>query len=135
MTTTEITKATDFYAIQDAVSSNVPIDDKHEFYIDFSEFRSSFKEKQIFRNLAINEQTNECNALKQPKKIFISGYGKTSELLKLTNAIHETNCYFTIFVDISDEELDTNNIENGRYPYLDVRKIVREAPKKWCENR
>ena len=129
MIATNITKATNFYDIQDAVASNVPVDDKHEFYIDFSKFRSSFKEKQIFRNLAINDQTNECNVLQQPKKIFISGYrgtGKTSELLKLTNAIHETKCYFTIFVDISDEELDTNNIETVDILVLMLEKLLKK---------
>ena len=125
----EITKATDFYAIQDAVASNIPVDDKHDFYTDFSQFRSSFKEKQIFRNLAINEKTKECNVLQQPKKIFISGYrgtGKTSELLKLKNAIHTTKCYFTIFVDISDEELDTNNIETVDILILMLEKLLEQ---------
>lgn len=129
MITPKITKATDFYAIQDAVASNIPVDDKHEFYEDFSKHRSSFKEKKIFRNLAINEATNDCNVLQQPKKIFISGYrgtGKTSELLKLTNSIHKTKCYFTIFVDISDEELDTNNIQTVDILILMLEKLLKQ---------
>ena len=123
----EITKAHSFFSIQDAVASNIPVDDKHEFYIDFSKYRASFKERQIFRNLSINERTKECNPLQQPKKIFISGYrgiGKTSELLKLTNAIHETKCYFTIFVDISDEELDPNNIQTVDIFILMLEKLL-----------
>ena len=123
----EITKAHDFFSIQDAVASNVPVDNKHEFYTDFSNYRASFKERQIFRNLSINERTKECNPLQQPKKIFISGYrgiGKTSELLKLTNAIHETKCYFTIFVDISDEELDPNNIQTVDIFILMLDKLL-----------
>lgn len=123
----EITKAHKFFKIQDAVASNVPVDNKHEFYIDFSKYRASFQERQIFRNLSINERTRECNPLKQPRKIFISGYrgiGKTSELLKLTNAIHETKCYFTIFVDISDEELDPNNIQTVDIFILMLEKLL-----------
>jgi len=129
MTKTNITKAITFYGIQDAVASNIPVDDKHIFYVDFSQYRSSFKEKQIFRNLAINEETNECNVLTQPKKMFISGYrgtGKTSELLKLTNSIHDTKCYFTIFVDISDEELDTNNIQTVDILILMLEKLLQQ---------
>lgn len=124
-----ITKATDFYAIQDAVASNIPVDEKHEFYIDFSKYRSSFREQQIYRNLAINEKTKECNVQQQSKKIFISGYrgtGKTSELLKLTNSIHDTKCYFTLFVDISDEELDTNNIQTVDILILMLEKLLKK---------
>lgn len=124
-----ITKATNFYKIQDAVASNVPVDEKHEFYIDFSKYRDSFKERQIYRHLAINPTTKECTDLSQPKKLFLSGYrgtGKTSELLKLKNAISETKCYLTIFVDISDEELDTNNIQTVDIMILMLEKLLKE---------
>lgn len=124
---TDIPKATDFYAIQDAVASNIPVDETHPFYMNFSEYRSSFKEEKIYRNLSIVSRTNECKGLVQPKKIFLSGYrgtGKTTELLKLKNTIHDTKCYFTIFVDISDEELDTNNIQTVDILILMLEKLL-----------
>ena len=122
-----VKKATDFYKIQDATASNIPVDEKHDFYVDFSEFRRSFQEKKIYRNLSINARTKECTELVQPRKIFLSGYrgtGKTSELLKLNNAIDDTKCYFTIFVDISDEELDTNNIQTVDILILMLEKLL-----------
>jgi len=121
------TKATGFYEIQDAVAFNTPIDETHEFYTDFSAFRNDFKEKKFYKILNINPNTKNCNPLKTHKKIFLSGYkgtGKTSELLKLTNAINATQCYFTVFVDIADEELDTNNIETVDVLILMLEKLV-----------
>lgn len=128
----KIKKANDFFEIQDAVAFNIPVDDKHLFYTDFSDFRNDFKEKKIYRHLNINPNTNKCNPLQTTKKIFLSGYrgtGKTSELLKLTNSINDTKCYFSIFVDISDEELDTNNIETVDVLILMVEKLVAKLEK------
>jgi len=48
-------KAQNFYQIQDAVSSNVLIDENHEFYIDFSKYRTAFQEKYIYNFLSIDE--------------------------------------------------------------------------------
>jgi len=123
----KIKKADNFFEIQDAVAFNVPVDEKHIFYTDFSDFRNEFKEKKIYKHLNINPHTSECNPLQTHKKIFLSGYrgtGKTSELLKLTNSIDDTKCYFSIFVNISDEELDTNNIETVDVLILMVEKLI-----------
>lgn len=129
-----IQKAEDFYEIQDAVSFNTPVDEKHLFYTDFSNFRNDFKEKTLYRHLNININTKKCNPFKDKyKKIFLSGYkgtGKTSELLKLTNAINKTNCYFSIFVNIADEELDTNNIETVDVLILMLEKLVKQLKDK-----
>lgn len=40
-------KANTFYEIQDAVAFNNPIDEKNEFYTDFSGFRKGFSEKKF----------------------------------------------------------------------------------------
>lgn len=122
-------QAKDFYSIQDAVAFNIPVDEAHPFYTDFSTFRSNFHESKIFKHLNINPTTKECNVLREPKKIFLSGYkgtGKTSELLKLTNTINSTKCYFSVFVDISDEELDANNIETIDILILMLEKLVKK---------
>jgi len=130
MSQEHISKATEFFQIQNAVASVIPVDEEHEFYEDFSPYRLSFKEKSIYRNLAIDptpEASKKCNPLITSKKIFLSGYrgtGKTSELLKLKNAIHDTECFFTIFVDISDEELDTNNIQTVDILILMLEKLL-----------
>jgi len=129
----QIKKAQNLYEIQDAVAFNTPIDDKHPFYIDFSGFRNEFKEKYIYKHLNINIKTKKCNPLTNKyKKIFLSGYkgtGKTSELLKLTNAINESKCYFTIFINIAEEELDTNNIETVDVLILMIEKLLNKLQK------
>ena len=121
------TKAENFYDIQDAVAFNVPVDNGNPFYVDLTPYRSDFTEQKIFKQLNINPKTNDCNPLKSSKKIFLSGYrgtGKTSELLTLTQKIDETKCYLTIFVDISEEELDTSNIETVDILILMLKKMI-----------
>ena len=79
-------KANTFYEIQDAVAFNNPIDEKNEFYTDFSAFRKDFSEDKIFKHFNINPVTKNCNKLSQTVKLFLSGHrgtGKTTELLKL----------------------------------------------------
>ncbi len=122
-------RAESFYDIQDAVAFNIPVDENNPFYTDFLPFRADFRDEKIFKHLAIDHDTKECNPLKTPKKIFLSGYrgtGKTSELLKLTNKISGTKCYFSIFVDISEEELDTSNIETVDILILMLEKLIKK---------
>lgn len=117
-------KANTFYEIQDAVAFNNPIDEKNQFYTDFSGFRKGFSEKKVFKYLNINPTTKECNSISQPLKLFLSGHrgtGKTTELLKLKNEIDETTCFFTVFCDLSDEELDVNNID-----FIDIVILILE---------
>jgi len=144
-------KANKFYEIQDAVEFNNPIDDKDEFYTDFSGFRKGFSENKIYKFLNIDKELN-CNKLSQPKKVFLSGHrgtGKTTELLKLKNAIDETKCYLTIFCDLSNEELDVNNIdfvdviililekliETLKTKEIDIPKVNIESFYNWYEQR
>ena len=120
-------KAKDFYDIQDAVAFNNPIDEKNEFYTDFSGFRKGFSEKKIYKYLNINPKTKKCNKISQDFKLFLSGHrgtGKTTELLKLKNEIDETKCYLTIFCDLSDEELDVNNIDFVDVVILILEKLI-----------
>lgn len=126
-------KANTFYEIQDAVAFNHPIDEKNEFYTDFSGFRKGFNEKKIFKHLNINPTTKECNKISQTLKLFLSGHrgtGKTTELLKLKNEIDETTCYFTVFCDLSDEELDVNNIDFIDIVILILEKLIEALKEK-----
>lgn len=126
-------KANTFYEIQDAVAFNNPIDEKNEFYTDFSGFRKGFNEKKIFKYLNINPTTKECNKISQTLKLFLSGHrgtGKTTELLKLRNEIDETTCFFTVFCDLSDEELDVNNID-----FIDIIILILEKLTKTLDDK
>lgn len=126
-------KANSFYEIQDAVAFNNPIDEKNEFYTDFSGFRKGFNEKKIFKYLNINPTTKECNKISQTLKLFLSGHrgtGKTTELLKLKNEIDETTCFFSVFCDLSDEELDVNNID-----FIDIIILILEKLTKTLDDK
>jgi len=132
------TKAVDFYDIQDAVDFKIPVDKNNPFYVDLTPYRSDFTEKKLFKQLNINPNTKKCNPLKSSKKIFLSGYrgtGKTSELLTLTQKIDETLCYLTIFVDISEEELDTSNIETVDILILMLKKMIDLLEKRGADVR
>ena len=107
-------KANNFYEILNAVEFNNPIDETNDFFTDFSGLRKGFNENKIFKMLNINPITKECNTLTSPQRVFLSGHrgtGKTTELLKLRNEINKTNCFLTVFCDVSNEELDINNID------------------------
>lgn len=126
-------KANTFYEIQDAVAFNNPIDEKNEFYTDFSGFRKGFNEKKIFKYLNIKPTTKECNKISQTLKLFLSGHrgtGKTTELLKLKNEIDETTCFFSVFCDLSDEELDVNNID-----FIDIIILILEKLTKTLDDK
>ncbi|WP_152017877.1 hypothetical protein [Aliarcobacter butzleri] len=126
-------KANTFYEIQDAVAFNNPIDEKNEFYTDFSGFRKGFNERKIFKYLNINPTTKECNKVSQTLKLFLSGHrgtGKTTELLKLKNEIDDTTCFFTVFCDLSDEELDVNNID-----FIDIIILILEKLTKTLKDK
>lgn len=121
-------KATKFYQIQDAVAFNNPIDNTNPFYTDFSGLRKDFSEKKLYRLLNISDN-RDCNPLNTPQKIFLRGHrgtGKTSELLSLKNNIKDTRCYFVVFVDLSNGELDVNNIDIVDILILLLEKLVTE---------
>ncbi len=122
-------KAENFYQIQDAVAFNVPVSSDSPFYTDLTPYRKDFTEKKIFKHLNINPNNKNCSPLGKHKKIFLTGYrgtGKTSELLKLQSEIDKTHCYFTIFVDIANGDLDTNNIETVDIFILMIHELLNE---------
>ena len=128
--------ATTFFEIQDAVAYNIPVDSDSIFYVDLTPYRTDFTERELFLSLNINPSTQDCNEIGRGKKIFLSGYrgtGKTSELLKITKNIDETQCYFTVFVDIADEEMDTSNIDTVDILILMLRKLLSKLEKKGAD--
>lgn len=122
-------KANNFYEILNAVEFNNPIDENDEFFTNFSGLRKGFSENKIFKMLNINPTTKECNRLTTTQRIFLSGHrgtGKTTELLKLKNEISKTGCFLTIFCDVSNEELDINNIDFVDVIIFMLEQLVKE---------
>lgn len=82
--------------------------------------------------LNINPSTKECNNLTLSQRVFLSGHrgtGKTTELLKIKNEINQTKCFFTIFCDVSNEELDINNIDFVDIVIFMIEQLVAELEK------
>lgn len=128
-----MSKANGFYEILNAVEFNNPIDETDDFFTDFSNLRIGFSEKKIFKMLNINPNTNECNNLASAQRVFLSGHrgtGKTTELLKLRNEINKTNCFLTVFCDVSNEELDINNIDFVDVVIFMLEQLVKELDDK-----
>jgi len=126
-------KANNFYEILNAVEFNNPIDETNDFFTDFSGLRKGFNENKIFKMLNINPSTKECNTLTSHQRVFLSGHrgtGKTTELLKLRNEINKTNCFLTIFCDVSNEELDVNNIDFVDIVIFMLEQLVKELKEK-----
>ena len=126
-------KANNFFEILNAVEFNNPIDETNEFFTDFSGLRKGFNETKIFKMLNINPNTKECNTLTSHQRVFLSGHrgtGKTTELLKLRNEINKTNCFLTIFCDVSNEELDVNNIDFVDVVIFMLEQLVKELNEK-----
>lgn len=122
-------KANNFYEIINAVEFNNPIDNNDEFFTDFTGLRKGFSEKRIFKTLNINPTTKECNPLTNIQRVFLSGHrgtGKTTELLKIRNEINKTNCFLTVFCDVSNEELDINNIDFVDIVIFMLEQLVKE---------
>lgn len=122
-------KATDFYEILNAVEFNNPIDETDDFFTDFAGLRKGFNEKKIFKMLRVNIATKKCTLLTSPQRIFLSGHrgtGKTTELLKLRNEINKSECFLTVFCDVSHEELDINNIDFVDIVIFMLEELVKE---------
>lgn len=126
-------KANDFYNILNAVEFNDPIDEKDEFFTDFSNLRKGFNDKKIFKMLAIKPFDHRCTPLRATQRIFLSGHrgtGKTTELLKLRNNINDTKCFLTVFCDVGNEELDLNNIDFVDIVIFMLESLVKELQEK-----
>lgn len=122
-------KAMSFYNILNSVEFNNPIDEKNEFFTDFSGLRKGFNEAKIFKILNVNPNTKGCNGLASAQKVFLSGHrgtGKTTELKKLRNEINATKCFLVVFCDVSHEELDVNNIDFVDIVIFMLEQLVKE---------
>lgn len=114
------TKATKLEEIDNAVRFNVPIGADHPFFTDFSEVRGDFEDTLIYKMLNVdtttyiyNSQVNRANKT----LLFLAGMrgsGKTSELAKIAQKLHNKKAFFCVTCNI-DDGLDVNDME-----YMDI---------------
>jgi hypothetical protein len=115
-------KALTLSEINQAVNFDEPIGPGHELFTDFSQVRGDFEERIVYANLNVDingEQLTYNHAINGANKVtfFLGGMrgsGKTSELLKYTQKLHQADCFFCVTCNI-DEGLDLNNLE-----YMDI---------------
>jgi len=113
-------KATSLDEVDNAVRFNVPITPKHEFYTEFSDVRGDFEDRMIYKTLNVHPKTFVYNrkANRANKTVLflagMRGSGKTSELAKITQKLHNKDCFFCITCNL-DDGLDLNDME-----YMDI---------------
>lgn len=116
-------KAFSLIEVDNAVRFNVPINATHEFYTDFTDVRGDFEDRMVYKNLNVNPRTFTFDAKANPfnkQALFLAGMrgsGKTSEIAKYVNKLHNPNCFFCVVCNLDDQEkgLDLNNME-----YMDI---------------
>ncbi|WP_338791132.1 hypothetical protein [Bernardetia sp. MNP-M8] len=114
------TKATTLEEIDNAVRFDVPIGADHPFFTDFSEVRGDFEDRMIYRVLNVNptKYTYNLKANQGNKTLLflagMRGSGKTSELAKIAQKIHNKEAFFCVTCNI-DDGLDLNDME-----YMDI---------------
>lgn len=113
-------KALTLAEVDNAVRFDVPIWPDHEFYTDFSDVRGDFEDRMIYKTLNVHPKTfiynREVNRANKAL-LFLAGMrgsGKTSELAKITQKLHNKDCFFCVTCNL-DEGLDLNDME-----YMDI---------------
>lgn len=113
-------KAKTLAEVDNAVRFDVPITPDHEFYTDFSDVRGDFEDRMIYKTLNVHPKTFVFNReINRANKslLFLAGMrgsGKTSELAKITQKLHNKDCFFCVTCNL-DEGLDMNDME-----YMDI---------------
>jgi hypothetical protein len=114
-------KAFTIEEIAQAVIHKEIIEPNHEFFTDFSGLRGEFEDLIVYNNLNVNTRTGgykfNINNSFNKNILFLSGMrgsGKSSELAKIAQNIHNPDCFYCITCNI-DEGLDLNDLE-----YMDI---------------
>ena len=100
-------KATRMEEVDNAVRFDVPVNDKHPFFTDFSHLRGTFEERVLFRALNIN-----------PKDLT---YNRANNIYKL----HNPDAFFCITCNL-DTGLDTNDMEYMDILVFQVERLLTE---------
>lgn len=113
-------KAKTLAEVDNAVRFDVPITPDHEFYTDFSDVRGDFEDRMIYKTLNVHPKTfifnQEANRVNKAL-LFLAGMrgsGKTSELAKISQKLHNKDCFFCVTCNL-DDGLDLNDME-----YMDI---------------
>jgi len=124
-------KAIRMEEVDNAVRFDVPVDDKHPFFTDFSHLRGTFEERVLFRALNINPKNltyNRANNIYNKSLVFLAGMrgsGKTTELAKISAKLHNPDAFFCITCNL-DTGLDTNDMEYMDILVFQVERLLTE---------
>ena len=124
-------KASTLEEVDNAVRFDVPIGPDHPFFTNFSDVRGDFEDKMIYRSLNINPRTFTFNhRANQTNKtlLFLAGMrgsGKTSELAKIAQKLHNPEAFFCIICNL-DDGLDLNDMEYMDILIFQLERLVEE---------
>ncbi len=149
-------KANHFDEIDQALKFNEPIEPTHAFFVDLNDVRGEYQEKQIFRAFGVKKKTDQCVFNYEINKdnktlLFLGGMrgsGKSTELAKYAQLLHNPQCYFVVTCNI-DKDLSLDDMEFMDILILMLEKLTlkmeeariqvdeeaAKSLKRWFENR
>ena len=149
-------KANHFDEIDQALKFNEPVEPTHEFFTDLSDVRGDYQERQVFRAFGAKKEKDryifnyEIN--KDNKTLLflggMRGSGKSTELAKYAQLLHNPQCYFVVTCNI-DKDLSLDDMEFMDILILMLEKLTlkmedakvrvdkdaAESLQKWFQNR
>jgi hypothetical protein len=105
--------ATTYWKIPNNINVNQPVDNEDHFFVDTSLARGSFSFNRLYKNLHLDPHSQSFRdaAPNRSYHLFLghTGCGKSTELRRLRNELHDQNRFFVVFLD-AEHELDINNL-------------------------
>lgn len=128
------TKAHSLAEIDAALDKFAPIEPTHEFYVDFQGLRGDFQDRELLQMLNVENQDDRYffNAdINRLNKTFLflagmRGSGKTTELAKYAQMLHNPDCFFCVTCNI-DNELDMDNVQYMDILIFQLEKLIAKA--------
>ena len=127
-------KAYKLEEVDNAVRLDVPINSEHEFFTDFKDVRGDFEDRMIYKSFNVNPKTftfNEVANRGNNTLLFLAGMrgsGKTTELTKYAEKMHNKDCFFCVTCNL-DDALDMNDLEYMDILIFQMERLFEEAQK------
>lgn len=136
-------KANTLEEVDNAVRLDVPINATHKFFTNFTEVRGEFEEKVFYKALNVNVKNKKYTFNPEINKrnkqtIFLAGMrgsGKTTEIAKYVDKLHNPQCFFCVVCNLDDQEkgLDLNDMEYMDILIFQIERLITELEDKGVE--
>lgn len=102
----------DIWDAKDNLSYNEPLSSDNDLFVDLAPARGEFSLKRLYRQLNVDNKGQLRQTLHKDYTLFTGhrGCGKSTELLRVSDYLHDPERYFVIHLDCL-ERLDINNLK------------------------